>query len=767
MRRRRVSKLFLVGWLGVSCALCVAETPRAAPTEERSVESLLRDLAPLGIDVIFSSDLVPPDLRAPPPSADATPLQLAMQALAAYGLTLRELAPDKYVVVRANTPQAPQPVSEAPLEEISVYASRYSIEGRTLVDGLKLSSSDIEVVPGSHDDALRALKSLPGLASNASGRPYIRGSLADDVLLRYDGITMLDPFHLKNFQSLISAIDPAAVERIEVFSGGFPVRFGTRSGGVIDISAPARHSGYENRAAASLISAGVSSMGHADKLPAEWLVAIRRSTIDLLEPIEDDLGKPQFSDSLGRLRWNTGSGAWTLGWLLLDDRIELGTDVDAESANATYRDEYLWLARDHTFSDRLSTRVAAVLTSSDRHRTGLLEQPGVASGTLDSTLEFGRVELNNLLIFEPHANATYTFGAEAALSSADYEYQRQASYDPRVAAGFGRPATNDLQYVIDPQAFSYALHAAARRQWTAFEAELGVRLDGQHYSLGGDHTQISPRLNMRYDMNDRLRVYASFGRFTQAQHIEEWRVEDAQSQADAAQVSIHNIVGLTYQASARTSWGFEAYTKRWTTVSSYYDNLLDPLSLSPELAPDRVRVDPKKSEASGLEVNVRREFSDHLDGWGTLSWARVADEGGDADILRSWDQPLALTAGLAWQRSRLSVSALGGWHRGWPRTPFELIPPANGEPAALLLERRNSERWGDFYTLDLRGSYYWPLAHGDFTVVLEVTNTTNHHNSCCAALTTSDDGTTFESETDHWLPTILNLGFSYTWGKRE
>ena len=39
---------------------------------------------------------------------------------------------------------------------------------------------------------LRALKTLPGLASNAS-RGLIRGSLADDVL-RYDGITLIDPF---------------------------------------------------------------------------------------------------------------------------------------------------------------------------------------------------------------------------------------------------------------------------------------------------------------------------------------------------------------------------------------------------------------------------------------------------------------------------------------------------------------------------------------------------------------------------------------------
>ena len=46
--------------------------------------------------------------------------------------------------------------------------------------------------------------------------------------------------------------------------------------------------------------------------------------LDLIDPVEDGFGKPEFSDTLGRLRWVTEKGAWTVGWLLLDDRLELG-----------------------------------------------------------------------------------------------------------------------------------------------------------------------------------------------------------------------------------------------------------------------------------------------------------------------------------------------------------------------------------------------------------------------------------------------------------
>ena len=751
--------------LAGSSASSAAEPARES-VAARPVEALLRELSSQGIDVIFSSELVPADMLETAPRAGATSMQRVTDALAAHGLELRPLAPRKYVVVRAPPP-APAGEDPAPMEVVSVYASRYSIEGRGLNEPLALSSGDIDIVPGSHDDALRALKTLPGLASNVSGRPYIRGSLADDVLVRYDGITLLDPFHLKNFQSLISAIDPAAVDRIDVFSGGFPVLYGTRSGGVIDVNPPSRSSGYENRAAASLISAGLSSMGHADELPLEWLFAIRRSTVDLLEPVEEEFGQPQFSDSLGRLRWNTEQGAWTLGWLLLDDRIGIGDEEDEETASATYRDEYLWLARDHEFDSRLRTRATAVLSSSERHRVGLLNQPGVALGELDARMRFDRVEIGNTWTWTPRADVTWTFGGEAALSASEYDYSRAASYDPEVAAGFGRPTTNNLQYSVEPEVFTYALYAAMRRQWAPFEAEFGVRLDGEHYNMGGDHTQFSPRLNLRYDVNDELRLYASAGRFTQAQHVEEWRVEETQAQADAAQVSIHTILGLTWQPSPDIRWGFEAYTKRWTTVSPYFDNLLDPLALSPDLAPDRIRISPGRSEASGLEVNVRRQFTEQLSASGTLSWSRVADDTPESDILRSWDQPLAATAGIAWQGSRLSLSALAGFHRGWPRTPFELTAPANGQPGGLVLGARNSDRWGDFITLDLRGSYTWPMANGEFMVVLEATNATNRDNECCAELGTSADGQLFESHTAQWLPAIVNIGFSYRWRNRE
>jgi len=737
------------------CAIAASGTASGQTTgSTQNVEGTLQALRQSGVDVIYSSELVPSSLTAPPASPGETPLQRAIEALAANGLTLRPMGPNTYVVVRSS-PAETLPVPDEPIDEVSVYASRYAIAAG-LAEPQDITVGDIERVPGSHDDALRALHSLPGIATNASARPYIRGSLSEDVLVRYDGIPLLDPYHLKNFQSLISAIDPAGIESIEVFSGGFPVQYGTRSGGVIDITAPSYRSGYEVRASASLISGGLSTIGKADSLPIEWLGAVRHSVVDMIDPVEDSFGKPEFSDSLGRLRYVTEKGAWTVGWLLLDDRLELGSPDYEELATARYRDEYVWLARDHRFDDALRTRANLVITSAERGRVGTLSNPGVAMGSLDESRSFNGFNLSNDWSYRRSDVSSYTFGAELGATRADYRYTRHSEFSPEVAAAFSRGLVEDLDYAVKPEIVTYALYVANRRKWQHLEAELGVRLDAQHYRGGDDsnHTQVSPRLNLRYDFASDWRLYGSIGRFTQAQHVEEWRVEEAQQAPDSAQVSIHSIVGLEYDTADGLRLGLEAYSKRWTTVVPYFDNQLDPLALLPDLTPDRIRLDPHGSEATGLEFSVRKPLTDSLTGWGTLAWSRVADDFPPRDVMRSWDQPVSATAGLAWKGSNASISGLVGWHTGWPRTPLQFSP--------LQIEARNSRRWSDYITVDLRGSWIWTYDSGDLTAVVDLTNATNRHNECCVQLE-MNEASALTTETDSWLPTLINIGFTYRW----
>jgi hypothetical protein len=766
-QRRSDGWFLLLSLLASVVALADALPKKSAQT----VPGVLEALSATGVQVIYSSGLVPDDMVAPPMRGSRTALQYAGDVLAAYGLELRPFGPKRYLVTRgkAGSPALPAAVSEPfgdpePLSEVSVYGSRYAIRGRELGEPRLLTPSDIRVVPGSEDDPVRALRSLPGMATNASARPYIRGALTEDVLIRYDGVPLLDPFHLKNFQSLISAIDPAAVAKMDVYSGGFPVRFGTRSAGVIDIVPPTRESGYDNAVNLSLLTVGASSVGRSERWPVEWLVAARRSTVDLvLEPLDTGIGKPRFADTLGRLKLNVSEhSAWTAGWLLLDDRIALGSPGDEEIADAHYRDMYLWLTQEQILSDRLTVRTTFTHTSAERSRFGTLQSLGVAKGAVGEERSIASHELLIDGLYAPSDYTVFSGGASIARSRSEYVYRRDVEFAPAVAFAFSRGASDHFGASAAPRSLTYSAYAAARNRWAQWEAELGVRLDGQVFDPGSSTRQWSPRLNVRYDVSERWRAYASVGRFTQAQRVDEWRAEEGQQAADPAQVSVHTIFGLTYTGTEGLRWSFEAYDKRWTRTGPYFDSLLDPFALLPDLSPDRLRLAPGSSEARGFELSLQTPVFESTKGSATLSWSRVADDLGGTEAVRSWDQPLALTAGLIWSRPRVDISVFTGWHQGWPRTPVG--PASTGATGSFVIDARNSARWPAFFTVDLRAAWRRPTVAGEWSTFIDITNVTNRSNPCCTSLGASlNGGTVPQSEVSHWLPLVINLGVVFHW----
>lgn len=731
------------------------------------VQDALRQLQEDGFEVLYSSDLVPADLIGAASPRDTTALQRATHMLAQHGLELRSLGAKRFVVVRmqkspASTP--PQPVPE--LDEVNIFASRYALVGEGRYDEKLLDSAAIRNVPGAHDDPLRSLRSLPGIAATVSARPYIRGSLSNDVLVRYDGVTLLDPFHLKNFQNSFGAIDPFAVGGIDVYSSGYPVRFGTRSGGVIDITPPSTAHGHDIALTLGKLSAGVAIAGSSDRWPVEWLATARRNTTDLvLAPFDAERTRPRVIDATGLLRWTPGDRSELhAGWLLLDDRVDAGEEPDDGSAQAHYRDEYFWLGYRHRFEE-WQARTTVSMTAADRLHEGELVRSGISSGQAVESRHFTKGELATDWTYEPDGPWSASIGAAIATTDSEYRYTRTLQLDPAVALAFNRPESADLAGSGSPNALLTSGYGSLRRRWAGLEAEVGVRLDAQDYGAGPAHSQWSPRLNLRYDLTDGWRVYGSVGRFSQAQAVEEWRAEELQQRADPVQNATHAVAGLAYEPAAGTRWSLEIYRKRWTRVSPYYESLLDPLALLPDLSPDHLRIAPDNSEASGLELSVRTRLADRLQGWAGVTVARVRDEFAESEQPRSWDQPLAFNAGLAWVGTQMQFSLMASWHEGWPYTPIVLAGDSSAE--GWSVGTRNSRRRADYLSIDAKGSWTHAALGGDLTAFVEVTNATDQRNVCCTILGSPvAPGLQPRIETADWLPLIFNFGLTLRWHSR-
>jgi outer membrane receptor protein involved in Fe transport len=753
-----------------SAILLVAWGAAVAARSQATVIDLLRALGATGVDVLYSSDLVPPDLDVPAVLHGSGPLSQVIEALAAHHLLLRNVGPRRYIVTREPAPRAapasvPRQSSpqEAALDEVSVFASRYAFEGTAVGEPASFTESDLRRMPGSEEDALRAIRASPGLATNLSSRPYIRGAFLDDVLVQFDGIPVVDPFHFKSFQSLISAFDPAAVGRIDVYTGGFPAKYGTRSAGVFDLAPRSVESGYEQRVGASLLSYDFSSVGRAERWPIEWLATFRHSSNDIaLKPVNGDVGEPAYIDAVGRIRWQAGAAsAWTLGWLLLDDRIMLWPEPRQEQADAHDRDLYAWIASDWNPSGAVHSRTSISVTNIERSRGGRLTLAGVADGRLAERRDSSVVDLRTAWSYAQSAQTTWNFGAAAGLESAELAFDRQERFTDAIAASFARPTDQALTSQQSLRATTLGSFASIRRQWRRLEAEIGARLDRQDYRSFGAHAQLSPRLNLRFDPTPDWHLYGSWGHFTQAQRVGEWRSEESQTAPDPATRAEHLIAGVMHESANATHWRLEAYRNHWTSVSPYFDNSLDGLMLLPELGPDRLRLAPKSAETAGIELSARHAFGPGFEASAAYALSRTTDDLNGRDVPRSWDQPHAVSVDMGWRHATFSASVLVAWHTGWPRTPLSVAP---GPPAYFDVGARNSARWGDYLTADLRISQIVPIAYGELTLWADATDVTDRSNDCCTGFGPGQPGNMPAAYTKTWLSRIINAGFTWRFG---
>jgi hypothetical protein len=514
----------------------------------------------------------------------------------------------------------------------------------------------------------------------------------------------------------------------------------------------------------NLLSYDLSTVGRADGLPVEWLATARHSLLNVaLQPRGGDVGEPTFSDVLGRVRWQINpDSALILGWMLLDDRVQSSSEPTTEQAIAHDRDLYTWITSEWAPSGAVHSRTSVAVTSSERSLVGDLAFPGAASGQLNERRDISTVDLRSSWVYLQTHSLLWELGAETTFERADLNFSRQESIEAALAASLNRAADATLVTAESPRSTTVGLYASARPHWQNFEAELGARLDHQDYQHLGVHTQLSPRINLRFDPTPVWHLYGSWGHFRQAQRVDEWRSEENQSIPDPATHAVELIAGVSHDASAVLRWRIEVYDNHWLTVHPYLDNSLNRLSLVPELGLDRVLIAPRGGDSTGIEASVRRDIGDNLVVSGSYALSRTTDDLQTGDVLRSWDQTHALNANITWQHALTSASVVIGWHSGWPMTPVALVPATATTPAYLQIGPRNSAHWGGYFSADVRLAQTIPLRRGDLLLWADATNLTNLANECCTSFGQVDQkGNFLVPRTTSWFPRAANVGFEW------
>ncbi|HEY9182273.1 MAG TPA: TonB-dependent receptor, partial [Gammaproteobacteria bacterium] len=245
----------------------------------------------------------------------------------------------------------------AKLDEITVVASRYDVTNDIQPSAAYFSRDEIEALASIGDDTVRVAHRLPGVASNEfSARPYVRGGAMNEFAVLLDGIRLIEPYHLRDFQGMVSAVDQRIVETAAIHAGGFPAEYGDVLSGLMIIE-PREPTQLEHEIGLSVLYTSVLSSGTFADQRASWLVSARNSNLDRV--VADEIGQPAYSDVFVRVGGDLGAKHRLMfGGLEFRDDVILTpeeTATDLEDANSDTHNQQLWLKLHSSWSDNVSS----------------------------------------------------------------------------------------------------------------------------------------------------------------------------------------------------------------------------------------------------------------------------------------------------------------------------------------------------------------------------------------------------------------------------
>ncbi|MCB1693716.1 MAG: TonB-dependent receptor plug domain-containing protein, partial [Pseudomonadales bacterium] len=632
---------------------------------------------------------------------------------------------------------------------VIVSGSLYRIYDRNAGFHSVLDRTTLAERPTTGDDAVRVVNQLPGSASvGVSARPRVRGGREDETLILFDGVRLYEPFHFNGFNDLYSGFDARLIDRLDFYSGGFPVEYGDRLSAAMvmetrDVEESSRELGL------SLYN--VSWLQTSKDKDSAWVFDVRRGTIDLLAQLaEKDPGSPAFADAFARYAWQTTDGdRLSVNFLWLGDDMQINNSSQTESATSLYNSAYAWLSWERDWNDAFYSRTWFSVATLLDDRYGLVDKPGIVTGTLENERKFRFYDIKQSVEYTPARDWLIKFGWNYKYVTGQYDYDGQldvaAPFDD--LSNFARAQTTNID--LDQFGFQSAVWASLRTNITRYTTiEFGARLDAQDYENAQSASQVNPRFNFLITPDDTLEIRLGWGEFSQSEGIHELQVSDNVTHYQPPQESAHLIAGIRKTLPGGTELRLETYRKRGHQTGIYFENLTNSLTLLPELAPDRVVVAADSYIAEGIEFSATGKFRQSA-WWANYSYSSVKDHLPEGNIHRSWDQTNTLNAGFSVPLHDWQFSLSFAWHDGWLTTPLYF------DGSEVQAGPRNSERLGAYASLDAKLSRNWTNMRLD----AGITNLTNRENVLAYDYTL--DGTTLTRTEKPGLP--LAPFFSFYW----
>lgn len=711
-------------------------------TDEEGAFRLLR-VPPGTYDLIVTGDGLTPirilDVVVP---AGRTVELSQIQAPAALrdGVFRLEEFPVHADVLRNSAPSLDPGVVE--LAQFIVTPSHYGVVEDRVDSNATLTSVELARLPQLGEDLYRTISRLPGLnADDFSAKFWVRGAPNSQVLARFDGVDLIEPFHLKDFDGVLSIVDLQTIRSIDVVTGGFTTDYGDRLAGILTMETQTYTPGnYANSLGLSVTNLRGTNQGSFAGGAGSWLVTARRGYLDLAF----DLGgkgrvvPPNYYDFSTKIEYRLGP-AHTLSLHALfaadtlhnngqETQLIHNENSSNEHLNSQYDSAYVWGRWQGRFGEQLAGEAVLAYSHLDWKRDGGALFYGVSPFAVNDTRSLDQASLRNDWTYTISTRALLRTGFEYRTGRADYDYV-MSNDRWTVRDGLWYREQRRIDTTLQPEGNYSAFYLAPRLQpWSPLVVEPGLRFDGYSYG-GGSHW--SPRLNIAYNVGP-TSIRLAWGLYRQAQGLQDLAIRDNDTTFYPAERAEQRVVGISHLLPGGTSLRLEAYERITTDLHPYTINLLRASEPFPEAYEDHRWLHPTRGRAQGLEFSVENRTGKRF-GWSasyTLSRTEERIDGRWVPQLR--DQRHTFYLDLTYSPApKWQLSASWQYHTGWPITgvDYRLIPNTDGAVSpAFYYGATNAERLPAYHRLDLRATRRFDLSHGVLRAYVDLFNVYDRKN---------------------------------------
>lgn len=622
---------------------------------------------------------------------------------------------------------------ELRLSQVVVTPGSYAMLDQQAPSQQVLTRDELLTRPQLVEDLFRSLNRLPGFSgSDFSAQLRVRNSSADELLVMLDGMELIEPFHMKDFDGAVTILDQDAVGRVELNTGGFGVAYGNRAAGLLLLSSALPTEGRARTSVGlSLSNLRARSEGTFADRKGAWLLSARRGYLDLVFKLigEDDAPNPTYYDILGKVQYQLGQrNVATANALVAQDALTHELDLGNTTAAGRYGNNYLWATLRTQWHPRLASITLASLSDLGWRRNGreaefFGNQVYVRAG-FDDWRELAVLALKQDWTWDATSRVSVTFGGETRRESASYDYARFAVNRTRLNQGIIVRDSSALAIARDVSGWRTGAYGALRvRPLSRVTLEAGLRAD--RHTWTGQSTAV-PRFSALWDVAPRTQLRAALGTWAQAQSLHDLAVVDGDSVFSRAERSQQRIVGVEHTTGGWTL-RTEAFERRIREPRARWLGTDGDLDAFPEGKLDRLRFAPDSSRVRGMELTATYDrggrirttaWYSRVDG---RAWTALGETPRPFEERHSGAIDVAMRSASGW-----TWALAWSFHSGWPSIPasFRVDTLAPGQ---YTIERNAptpvfTERLTAYQRLDARVSRRFVLRRGTLSVFAEVFN---------------------------------------------